>query len=99
MACTVNDGIIVPDSATINDVVRRFEQDMNRNPDRKALFKQQPAAYLGTLGLNGDLQREILVDAGVNDVAGLLKACYITCICTSCCITSININVYKSATT
>jgi hypothetical protein len=95
MACNVENGVLLPDSDTINQMVEQFESDMKNVPERRAYFKKNPAGYLGQMGFNGDLQREVLNDAGVEDVAALLDTCWYTCICSSCCVTSIETGIYR----
>jgi hypothetical protein len=85
-------GAIAPDHATALAVVSQFVDQLRADPQRLVAFRSNPRGALGALGLNEDIQNEVMVDAATAKEADCLFTCVTTCWFTDCAITNINVN-------
>ncbi len=84
-AATTN-GLVVPDIATIRAALQGLRQRMASDPELKKRFEADPGRVLGELGLNSDIQQEIMEETGIEVPEG--RGCTYTCTCTeACCVT------------
>ena len=86
---TVKKGRVVPDTATIRKVAKFLATELKTDKKLAAQFKRDPRGVLGGRGLPFDVQTELLSDFGR---PARISICEITCICSGCCVTSINIS-------
>jgi hypothetical protein len=87
----VTNGIIHPSLDDVKKVVDRLQTELQKDPAIAQEFEKNPREVLGSMGLNGDVQRELLQDAGIAVPAPLLR-CWVTCWFTRCVITVFKIN-------
>jgi hypothetical protein len=73
----------------IKSIVANLQKTVKADPKIAAKFKSDPRGVLAALGLNEDLQRELLRDMGIQQPLGIcwFTDCIHTCWCTKCCIT------------
>jgi hypothetical protein len=87
----VINGTIVPDMQSVLTVLNYTVADLKADPEKMTRFKADPRGYLGALGLNADIQREALSEAGLLEVAKVVECgqtCGMTgCVCSDCCLT------------
>ena len=85
----VVNGVLHPSLPAVKQVVDRLQSELAGDPAFAATFQKNPRAVLGEMGLNGDVQREILQDAGLPVPPALARGCWGTCWFTRCVITKI----------
>jgi hypothetical protein len=93
---TVIKGALYPSSKDISTIVKSLQKRVVEDPNVAKLFKKDPRRTLATLGLNEDVQSELLREMSVKTTSAMLGWCICTeccktCWCTACCITDINI--------
>jgi hypothetical protein len=84
-------GTIAPNKADALKVAARVRRDLNKNPKLRKQFWKNPRGVLGAYGLNADVQRELLQDAGVSEAGAIcvFTDCIHTCWFTKCYVTHI----------
>jgi hypothetical protein len=92
----VVNGVLYPSSKDIKAIVTSLQRKVAEDPNMAKLFKKDPRRTLATLGLNEDVQSELLREMNIKLTRALLSWCICTeccktCWCTACCITDINI--------
>ena len=94
---TVVKGILFPSNEDIKKIVSSLRRKVKTDPKIASQFKKDPRRTLGALGLNEDVQVELLRDMGVK--APALRAwcictdCCKTCWCSACCVTDVGISI------
>lgn len=80
-------GVVVPNAAAIRAVIAHLNDNLMQDAALKKEFSANPRLVLGGLGLNSEVQDEILKGtAGLRNVQQAASRKW--CICTGCCITS-----------
>ena len=79
-------GAIFPSHEDIKEVVARVRREIKGNRKFAEKFKSNPRRTLGALGLNEDVQTELLHEAGISAICWFTD-CIHTCWCTKCCLT------------
>ncbi|MFF4427253.1 hypothetical protein ACFY04_42130 [Streptomyces sp. NPDC001549] len=80
----VKEATIIPDEAAVREFWSQFNAALTTDADLKARFEAEPGVVLSERGLALDVQRELLLAAGV---AGASGDCYITCVITNIVLT------------
>ena len=91
---TVIKGLLYPSHQDIKTIITSLQRKVKTDPKIAKQFKKDPRNTLAALGLNEDVQHELLRDMGLQSVAlniCICTACCKTCWCTACCITDISI--------
>lgn len=88
----VQNGVIAPDRAALQDLLNQIEVANSKNPRLKGMLSEKPDAYFASVGLNEDVRRELLNSAGLSAKASCTFTCITTCWFTDCAITNITIN-------
>ena len=84
---------ITPGTDEIKKTVSSLQRSLRTDPGLAEKFRTHPRAVLGALGLNEDLQSQLLHEAGI---VVEREGCWFTCIFTcefSCIFTTITINL------
>jgi hypothetical protein len=90
---TTTKGVHYPDHKQLRALVQGLEKQVRASPHIAEAFRRDPRRALSALGLNEDVQRELLIDmkqfAAASDCTWtcLIKTCW----CTACCITDVSI--------
>jgi hypothetical protein len=91
-------GVLYPSDEHVKSVVASLQRKVKADPKMAKQFKKDPRRTLAALGLNEDIQVELLREMGMKSNARLswcvCTDCCKTCWCTACCITDINITRY-----
>lgn len=94
-------GVIVPNAAAVRLIVERLREKLAASEELKSQFRANPRLVLGSVGLNEDIQTELLAEMSANQKqvaqpggggggGGCNISCVFTCACTNaCCVTSI----------
>jgi hypothetical protein len=88
------DGVLFPSLAQVEQIAAQIQAKIKSSPAFAKEFTSDPYAILGTMGLNAEVQAELLHDDGVP----LPDSCYITtcwftrCVFTRCFVTIMKIN-------
>jgi hypothetical protein len=76
-----------PALADVRTIATRLRKDLKTNRKLAASFKRQPRLVLGALGLNEDVQNELLVEARQTASScwiSCIKTCWFSdCVCTN----------------
>lgn len=86
----IENAIIQIDKNEIKSFTVQLNELFKTNEKEVKLFKLDPNNYLENRGLNIDVRRELLQDSNFKSYAKV-NWCLLTCTCTNCCITAINI--------
>jgi hypothetical protein len=85
LVAKAKNGVIVPSEEDVKKVIAKLRREMKGNPRRFAAFKRNPRAMLGALGLNEDVQAELIREMGLaTALPCIFTNCHITCIFTKC---------------
>ncbi|MFD9372603.1 hypothetical protein ACFWA6_33565 [Streptomyces sp. NPDC060020] len=76
----IKEAAIIPDEAAVREFWSQFNTALESDAKLKARFEDDPGLVLSERGLALDVQRELLLAAGV---AGASADCYITCVITT----------------
>jgi hypothetical protein len=92
-------GVIAPSKDDALKVVARVRRDLKADPRLGKRFLKNPRGLLGAYGLNEDVQRELLRDAGVKDSVAIcwFTDCFHTCYFTDCVFTHLVMGTGKLA--
>ena len=90
---TVIKGLLYPSDKDIKAIVTSLQSKVKKDPRIAKQFQKDPRRTLAALGLNEDVQTELLRDMGLKTALRfcICTGCCDTCWCTGCCITDISI--------
>jgi hypothetical protein len=88
-------GFFYPGSKELQSVVAALKKNVKTDAEFAKTFKKNPRATLANMGMNEDVQRELLqdMDRKARLSICICTACCKTCWCTKCCLTKIVIDV------
>jgi len=83
--------LLYPSRKDIKTIVTSLQRKVKTDGRIAMQFRKDPRRTLAALGLNEDVQTELLRDMGLRTVARwcICTGCCKTCWCTACCITNI----------
>jgi hypothetical protein len=82
-------GVVALSGPAIRHITAKLRERMDKDPRLKARFQEDPRGVLASVGLNDEIQVEILrVDQDFSGSPFLLGRLEDWCICTGCCCTS-----------
>ena len=79
-------GILMPSAETVREMILSLRERMENDKSLKSKYDSDPRKVLGEIGLNYEIQNEVLIEEGRNiSLEGV--ECTGTCACTGCCVT------------
>jgi hypothetical protein len=86
----VTKGALFPGAQDVAKIVKNLQTQIQVDPKLAKNFKSNPRGVLGALGLNEDVQTELLRDAGITAALPcVFTKCIHTCWFTKCILTHI----------
>jgi hypothetical protein len=82
-------GVVALNGPAIRLIVKKLHDDMAKDPNLKKIFYEDPRRVLGAVGLNQEIQNELLRnEVDFQDTPFFKGSAFAwPCLCTSCCCT------------